>query len=99
MDYIQLGTVLATRAIEQEMRETYGFEEFCNRCMARHYYMDWGDISEEDKKLNDMAVKTGDRLLSAYDIPKELCIGYEKKIWIITEADRSATTVLFPSEY
>lgn len=99
MEYIQLGRVLATRGIDQEMNETEGFMEFCNRCLTRHYYMDWGDLPEEDKRHNNMALKTGERLLSAYSIPKDLCIGYADKIWIITEADRSATTILFPHEY
>lgn len=99
MEHIQLGCVVATRAIEREMRETWGFEEFCNRSLTRHYYQDWGDLCDEDKKRNNWAVKNGERLLSAYDIPKELRIGYAEKIWIITEADRSATTVLFPHEY
>ena len=98
-NWIQLGTILATAGIDSEMQDTYGFEAFCNRCVARHYYMDWGDLCEEDKKLNDLAVKTGDRILSAYKIPKDLRIGYADKIWIITEADRSRTTVLFPDEY
>lgn len=53
----------------------------------------WGDLCEEDKELNDLADMYGDgRLLGAY-------ITSRGKIWVITEWDRSATTVLFPSEY
>lgn len=99
MNYIRLGRVLATSGIDQEMKETEEFMEFCNRSLARHYYMDWGDLCDEDKKRNDIAVKTGERLFSSYNIPKYLCIGYADKIWIIMEADRSATTILFPHEY
>ena len=91
--------MVATAAIDREMEETYGFMEFCNQCLARHYYLDWGDLCEEDKRTNDEAAKTGGRILSAYKIPKKLCIGYADKIWIITEWDRSATTILFPYEY
>ena len=98
-NWIQLGTILATAGIDSEMQDTYGFEEFCNRCLARHYYKDWGDLCDEDKKLNDLAVINGDRILSAYKIPNELRIGYADKIWIITEADKSRTTILFPDEY
>lgn len=86
-DWITLGTVLANNGIDSEMQDTYGFTDFCNRCLARHYYKDWGDLCDEDKKLNDLAVINGDRILSAY------------KIWIIMEADRSRTAILFPDEY
>jgi hypothetical protein len=61
--------------------------------ISRHVRKDWGDICQEDKKLNDQALIDGDRLLSAY----KLCDG--TKIWIITEADRSSTCVLLPEEY
>lgn len=59
----------------------------------RHCNKDWGEMDEEDKVLNDAAVENGeDRFFSIY----ETCKG---RIWIITEADRSVTTILFPSEY
>jgi len=54
---------------------------------------DWGEISEDDAQENELSLKEGFRLLSAYRTVKG------QKIWIITEADRSATTVLLPSEY
>lgn len=60
--------------------------------IRRHSKGDWGDLSEEDKKENDLSVKEGFRILSSYSIR-------EKTIWVITEADRSATTLLFPDEY
>ena len=60
--------------------------------LARHLAGDWGDLCEEDKAENELSLKEGFRLLSAYETE----IG---KIWIITEADRSVTTILFPSEY
>jgi len=52
----------------------------------------WGDVCQEDWQANDQSVKNGSRILSAYETPKG-------KIWIITESDRSSTTVLLPSEY
>lgn len=61
--------------------------------LARHARGDWGDLGAEDKRLNDRAVKEGSRLLSAY------LVGDGVKVWIITEADRSVTTVLLPDEY
>ena len=99
MDDILIRQLFATKDIEREMRETYGFHEFCMHCVRRHRDHDWGDLCQEDKQANDWAVEHGERLLSAYDIPKRFCIGYETRIWIITEADRSATTILFPYEY
>jgi hypothetical protein len=61
-------------------------------CLKRHVQGDWGDVCEDDAKANDDALKDGDRILSAYAINGT-------KIWIITEWDRSATTILFPDEY
>ena len=64
--------------------------------LLRHLKGDWGDLSEEDKKANDLAVREGNlRIFSAYETDIE-GVG---KIWIITEADRSATTILLPSDY
>ena len=60
--------------------------------LKRHLQGDWGELGEEDKAENDFSLKNGFRLLSAYPTP---C----GKLWIITEADRSATTFLLPEEY
>ena len=61
--------------------------------IARHANGDWGDVCPDDKQANDDALQVGARLLSAYHTD---C---GQKFWIITEADRSATTVLLPEEY
>ena len=61
--------------------------------IARHASGDWGDICPEDKQANDDALQVDARLLSAYHSTDGL------KFWIITEADRSITTVLLPEEY
>ena len=61
--------------------------------IARHARGDWGDLCPEDKQANDDALSVGARLLSAYHT------GDGRKFWIITEADRSITTVLLPEEY
>ena len=55
---------------------------------------DWGDLSEDDKRENELSVTEGFRILSAYMLPRS-CV----KIWVITEADRSSTTLLLPDEY
>lgn len=61
--------------------------------LTRHQSGDWGDVSGDDKAENDFSLEKGFRLLSAYRT------SLSEKIWIITEADRSATTILLPSEY
>lgn len=63
------------------------------RPLGRHLRGDWGDLSEADKAENDLSVNRHLRILSAYQLDEDT------RIWIITEADRSATTILLPSEY
>ncbi|MBN91701.1 MAG: hypothetical protein CL954_07845 [Erythrobacteraceae bacterium] len=62
--------------------------------LCRHLSADWGDIDEDARRQNDVALKSGEaRLFSSYQIAPDL------KLWIITEWDRSVTTLLLPSEY
>jgi hypothetical protein len=61
--------------------------------LSRHLQGDWGELCEEDKQANQDALEQGLRLLSAYRTADGT------KLWIITECDRSATTLLLPSEY
>ena len=61
--------------------------------LRRHMSCDWGEVSEEDAQENEFSLREGFQLLSAYQT------GKGQKFWIITEADRSATTILLPSEY
>ena len=61
--------------------------------LKRHAIGDWGDLCPVDRESNDLAILTGTRLLSAYKSATGV------SFWIITEADRSATTVLLPEEY
>jgi len=61
--------------------------------IARHMRGDWGDVPPDDAKANTDALHIGARLLSNYRLPDGA------RIWIITEADRSATTLLLPEEY
>ena len=62
--------------------------------LARHIHGDWGDLPVEDATANELALLTGKRLLSSYNLPNGT-----GKVWIITEADRGATTILLPDEY
>ena len=61
--------------------------------LHRHMSSDWDDLSDEDVRENELSLKGAFRLLSAYRTAKG------QKLWIITEAVRSATTILLPSEY
>lgn len=61
--------------------------------LLRHQFGDWGDLDPEDRQENERALRGGGRLLSAYTLRSE------ERLWIITEADRSATTLLLPEEY
>ena len=61
--------------------------------LRRHVTGDWGELSEDDIKENEFSLVQGFRLLSRYETTKG------ERFWIITEADRSATTILLPLEY
>ena len=87
------GQLVVTRGVNEKIADDTEFAKFVLKSIARHRGGDWGDLGEEDKKTNNEALISGDRLFSAYEsegLPK---------IWIITEWDRSVTTVLFPDEY
>ena len=62
--------------------------------LRRHVSGDWGDIHPEDDGLNEEALETGARILSVYGTTD-----HPNRLWIITEADRSATTTLRPEDY
>lgn len=90
---VPLGQVVATRGVLALADEKLEFTEFMRRSLNRHAQGDWGNLDEADKQENELSLKWGFRILSTYEaegLPK---------IWIITEADRSATTILFPDEY
>ena len=73
-------------------RESVSMEELVV-VLNRHMRGDWGDVGEEDRRENDLSVKEGYRLLSSYTTDDGT------RFWLITEADRSSTTVLLPDEY
>ena len=86
----RLGQVVATPgALEALEAAGQRPEEF----LSRHVTGDWGEVPPEDAQENELSVKQGFRILSAYTLSTSV------KIWIITEADRSATTLLLPEEY
>jgi hypothetical protein len=87
----KLGSIFSTPGAEEALAEA---SEDAAIYLALHHSGDWGDVSESDKKENELSLKKGFRIVSAYILPNT-----GEKIWIITEADRSSTTILLPSEY
>ena len=85
----RVGRIVATREVLKHL-EMQGIQ--ADPYLRRHVRGDWGDVPPEDGLANERAVKEGSRILSSYEVAG-------RKVWLITEADRSVTTLLFPSEY
>ena len=84
-----LGQIVATPAVLEHLeRHGVNASEYLNR----HVRGDWGEVPQDDAAENEFAVTRRLRLLSSYTIAGE-------RVWIITEADRSSTCLLYPSEY
>jgi hypothetical protein len=85
-----LGQLVATpgalRALEDAGQMPADF-------VSRHVAGDWGEVCPGDKKLNDEALASGERLVSAYRTLRNV------RIWVISEADRASTCILLPEEY
>ena len=99
----QTGKQMITAGVSHATSENPNFHLFLMQCMEKHKSNDWGDVGETDWKNNDAAVIVGERIISAYNLPDNFkSLGHnsrDTKLWIITEWNRSLTTVLFPSEY
>lgn len=87
------GQIVVTGGIHAFMEDNPQFRLHVHHCLARHLSGDWGDLCKEDWATNEEALLDGYRLFSAY---KQEGM---QTIWIITEADRSVTTILLPEEY
>jgi hypothetical protein len=85
-----VGQVLATPGALELLQEVGVRPE---SLLQRHLNRDWGDLSPEDVAENEFSLREGFRLLSAYRVRGD------EKVWVITEADRTSTTLLLPSEY
>ena len=85
-----LGLVVATPGALEVLGN---LEVSPSELVERHASGDWGDVPSEDARENEYSLKYGLRLLSSYPLPGG------KRVWILTEADRSSTCVLLPSEY
>jgi hypothetical protein len=86
---LPLGRVVATPGALRVLSEI-GEDPF--DLLARHALGDWGELCAFDRRQNEIALRDGYRVLSSYDV-------LEDRVWVITEADRSITTILLPEEY
>jgi hypothetical protein len=86
----ELGRIVATPGALAAMEEA-GITPAS--LLARHAAGDWGELDAEDVRENEFSLANGFRLLSAYRLSNGV------KVWVVTEADRSATTILLPDEY
>jgi hypothetical protein len=86
---LPLGRVVATpgalKLLMEADRQPFDY-------LARHASGDWGELCKYDRRQNEVALRDGYRVFSSYDMPAG-------RVWIITEADRSVTTILLPEEY
>lgn len=86
----ELGNIYITPgAIDALVESNQHAQEF----LQRHQRGDWGELDEHDRQENELSIREGFRILSAYRTAKAV------RLWIITEADRSSTTILLPEEY
>jgi hypothetical protein len=85
-----LGRTVATPAAIEALQES---NVSASSLLIRHHCGDWGDLCHEDITRNNSALRLGSRLFSSYQITENI------KIWVITEADRSVTTLLLPHDY
>lgn len=89
----ELGKIFQSRSIYEECQKNKAFLAEVTAALKRYTLRDWGNLCADDKKMNDRALANGDdRILAAYKTSKG-------KIYIITEWDRSATNIIFASEY
>ena len=86
----ELGRVVATPGALEALGES---GEDPHLYLGRHVTGEWGELEYEDKAANNLALVTGERLMSSYRTSSGV------KLWVITEADRSSTCILLPDEY
>lgn len=94
MQAFELGELVMSRAVHNSTKESGAFSEYVWDNIRRFARQDWGDLDEEDTARNHKALSS--------EVPGQILAIYKHEehptIWIITEADRSLTTVLFPNE-
>lgn len=95
-----LGQLVMTAGISDAVADDTAMAIFVTKCLKRHASGDWGDMAPEDLKENEFSLGKHLRLFSSYNLPSGISRhGSDDKVWIITEADRSVTTILWPSDY
>lgn len=92
MGKFSLGKLVMTKAVHDKMNNDIDFAIGMLDSMERYRSCDWGDLCSEDKAENEQALRNGERIFALHNIGNE-------KIYIITEWDRSVTTILFSHEY
>ena len=89
----ELGQNVMTAGVNEQVATDARFAMFVLKSIKRYITGDWGDMTDDDKKENDFSLDKHLRIFASYKYKDDV------KIWIITEADRSSTTILFPDEY
>jgi hypothetical protein len=95
---VQTGQILFSMGVNQALALIPSFSKVVMNSLSKHTNGDWGDMDQQDIETNNLALIHEGRLLSSYKITDIKDID-QKKLWIITEWDRSVTTILFPNEY
>lgn len=91
---MEIGRVVLSPKVQERVRTDNAFAAFAFSSLDQHAAEDWGEISEHDKLVSDDALRYGGMILSSYIFPVD-----RTKIWIVTDAERFITTILFPDEY
>lgn len=92
MPRFNLGRLVMTCGIANEIKNNQSYKKEILDCLTRYLSGDWGSLCDEDKEANELAIQNNDRILATYTTS---C----GKIYIITEFNRSYTTVMFANEY
>ena len=87
-----LGVSVVTQGVHYLQKSAVGFDKDLRPLVKRHLNGDWGNVCEGDKILNDISIENNSRILSSY-------VFNDEDVWIITEGDRSVTTILLPNKY
>lgn len=99
LPFFELGQLCYTPGA-QDVLQRFQVNPF--QLLTRHVTGDWGDVCPEDAEANNEAIQEGSRVLSSYLLPPPFSEGQalrSAKVWIITEADQSVTTILLPEEH
>ena len=98
-DHFKLGLLVVTNLVTVWADRTLKNHRDLDKCLKKYCEKDWGDADEEDKKLTNAAINNGGRIMGVYKNVGSEATDDVRDLWIITECDRSVTTILFPEEY